>query len=91
MSLTHLKGQLAGALKLGQDHTQTWVGVPIRSNNHTNTRSHCLSRVSGYDPILDVTANRSESALPNLSGYSTNGTNPTRRYPFRKAISSRPD
>ncbi|GJY11106.1 retrovirus-related pol polyprotein from transposon 17.6 [Tanacetum coccineum] len=37
MSLTHLKGLPAGALKLGQDHTQTWVGVPIRSNNHTNT------------------------------------------------------
>ncbi|GKB30624.1 hypothetical protein Tco_0870025 [Tanacetum coccineum] len=39
MSLTHLKGLPAGALKLGQDHTQTWVGVPIRSNNHTNTRT----------------------------------------------------
>ncbi|GKB91510.1 putative reverse transcriptase domain-containing protein, partial [Tanacetum coccineum] len=37
MSLTHLKGLLAGALKLGQDHTQTRVGIPIRSNNHTNT------------------------------------------------------
>ncbi|GJZ18791.1 retrovirus-related pol polyprotein from transposon TNT 1-94 [Tanacetum coccineum] len=37
MSLTHLKGLPAGALKLWQDHTQTWVGVPIRSNNHTNT------------------------------------------------------
>nr|GFB34054.1 hypothetical protein [Tanacetum cinerariifolium] len=37
MSLTHLKGLPAGALKLGQDHTQTWIGVPIRSNNHTNT------------------------------------------------------
>ncbi|GKE32219.1 hypothetical protein Tco_1451541 [Tanacetum coccineum] len=37
MSLTHLKGLPAGALKLGQDHTQTWVGGPIRSNNHTNT------------------------------------------------------
>ncbi|GJY14035.1 hypothetical protein Tco_0383344 [Tanacetum coccineum] len=24
MSLTHLKGLQAGALKLGQDHTQTW-------------------------------------------------------------------
>ncbi|GJR85112.1 hypothetical protein Tco_0209123 [Tanacetum coccineum] len=24
MSLTHLKGLPAGALKLGQDHTQTW-------------------------------------------------------------------
>ncbi|GJW16751.1 hypothetical protein Tco_0024187, partial [Tanacetum coccineum] len=31
--------------------------------------SHCLSRVSGYDPILDVTANRSELALPNLSAH----------------------
>ncbi|GJS57775.1 hypothetical protein Tco_0652559 [Tanacetum coccineum] len=37
MSLTHLKGLPAGALILGQDLTQTWVGVPIRSNNHTNT------------------------------------------------------
>ncbi|GKD51020.1 hypothetical protein Tco_1279996, partial [Tanacetum coccineum] len=49
--------------------------------------SHCLSRVLGYDPVLDVMANRSESAFLNLSGYSTNVTNPTRRYPFRKAIS----
>ncbi|GJW71862.1 hypothetical protein Tco_0128779 [Tanacetum coccineum] len=32
MSLMHLKGLPAGALKLGQDHTQTRVGVPIRSN-----------------------------------------------------------
>ncbi|GJS65102.1 hypothetical protein Tco_0679666 [Tanacetum coccineum] len=77
MSLTHLKGLPAGALKLGLNYTQTWVGVPICSNNHINTGSHCLSRVSGYDPVLDVTANRSELALPNLSGYSTNKTNPT--------------
>ncbi|GJX79755.1 hypothetical protein Tco_0327904, partial [Tanacetum coccineum] len=34
MSLMHLKGLPAGALKLGQDHIQTWVGVPIRFNNH---------------------------------------------------------
>ncbi|GJX05415.1 hypothetical protein Tco_0191331 [Tanacetum coccineum] len=42
-----------------------------------NMRSYSLSQVSGYDPVLDVTANRSELALPNLSGYSTNKTNPT--------------
>ncbi|GJY86946.1 putative reverse transcriptase domain-containing protein [Tanacetum coccineum] len=40
-------------------------------------KSHCLSRVSGYDPVLDVMATLSELALPNLSNYPTNGTNPT--------------
>nr|GEV01815.1 hypothetical protein [Tanacetum cinerariifolium] len=31
------RGLPAEALKLRQDHTQTWVGVPIRSNNNTNS------------------------------------------------------
>ncbi|GJS04212.1 retrovirus-related pol polyprotein from transposon TNT 1-94 [Tanacetum coccineum] len=39
MSLTHLKGLPTGALILGQDLTQTWVVVSIRSNNHTNIRT----------------------------------------------------
>ncbi|GKA62414.1 ribonuclease H-like domain-containing protein [Tanacetum coccineum] len=57
------------------------------SSSLVNDRSHCLSRVSGYDLVLDVMENPLESALPKLSGYSTNGTNPTRHYSFRKAIS----
>ncbi|GJV95782.1 putative ribonuclease H-like domain-containing protein [Tanacetum coccineum] len=32
--------------------------------------------VSGYDPVLDVMETLSELALPNLSNYPTNGTNP---------------
>ncbi|GJZ82354.1 zinc finger, CCHC-type containing protein [Tanacetum coccineum] len=32
-----------------------------------------------YDPILDVMTKLSELTLPNLSGYPTNGTNPTRK------------
>ncbi|GJT37013.1 reverse transcriptase domain-containing protein [Tanacetum coccineum] len=53
----------------------TWA---INTLTITHTRgSHCLSRVSGYDPVLDVMETLSELALPNLSNYPTNGTNPT--------------
>ncbi|GKC03261.1 hypothetical protein Tco_0994871 [Tanacetum coccineum] len=40
MSLTHLKGISAGALKLGQDHTQTWVRILQKSQENGQSRTN---------------------------------------------------
>ncbi|GKD90317.1 hypothetical protein Tco_1365824 [Tanacetum coccineum] len=62
------------------------LGFSLFKREFLKLRSHCLSRVSGYDHVLDVMTNLSELAFPNLFGYPTNRTNPTGSISLRRDI-----